>query len=53
MNTEKKARFEQKDRSNPVPNGSAEFAELVRINQRKLRSELKSQYDFIVCGSGS
>ena len=53
MNTEKKARFEQKDRSNPVPDGSAEFAELVRINQRKLRSELKSQYDFIVCGSGS
>src|SRR5262250_168606 len=53
MNTEKQARFEQKDRSNPVPDGSAEFAERVRVNQKKLRSELKSQYDFIVCGSGS
>ena len=53
MNTEEQARFEQKDRSNPVPDGSAESAERVRINQKKLRSELKSQYDFIVCGSGS
>jgi choline dehydrogenase-like flavoprotein len=32
---------------------AAEFAERVRLNQQKLRSELKSQYDFIVCGSGS
>jgi len=53
MNTEEQARFEQKDRSNPVPDGSAKFAESVRVNQKKLRSELKSQYDFIVCGSGS
>jgi choline dehydrogenase len=52
MNTEEQARFEQKDRSNTVP-GSAKFAESVRVNQKKLRSELKSQYDFIVCGSGS
>jgi choline dehydrogenase len=29
------------------------FTERVRINQRKLAAELKSQYDFIVCGSGS
>ena len=29
------------------------FAERVRINQRKLAAELKSHYDFIVCGSGS
>src|SRR3981189_1394995 len=29
------------------------FAERVRHNQQKLRSSLKSQYDFIVCGSGS
>src|SRR6516162_5614241 len=29
------------------------FAERVDANQRKLRSNLKSQYDFIVCGSGS
>src|SRR5215467_1880869 len=53
MSTEEQVRFEQKDRSNPVPDGSAEFAERVRVNQKKLRSELKSQYDFIVCGSGS
>src|SRR5215470_1739378 len=53
MSTEEQVRFEQKDRSNPVPDGSAEFAERVRANQKKLRSELKSQYDFIVCGSGS
>src|SRR5262249_161751 len=52
MNTEEQARLEQKDRSNPVP-GIAKFAESVRVNQGKLRSELKSQYDFIVCGSGS
>src|SRR5215510_11377791 len=30
-----------------------EFADRVRINQGRLRSELKPQYDFIVCGSGS
>src|SRR5215813_12757093 len=30
-----------------------DFTERVRANQRKLRSELKSHYDFIVCGSGS
>jgi choline dehydrogenase len=33
--------------------GAAEFAERVRLNQKKLRSELKAQYDFIVWGSGS
>src|SRR5499427_7426836 len=32
---------------------AAEFTERVRLNQEKLRSELKAQYDFIVCGSGS
>ena len=31
----------------------AAFTERVRINQRKLAAELKSHYDFIVCGSGS
>jgi choline dehydrogenase len=31
----------------------ADFAERVRMNQQKLRSDLKAQYDFIVCGSGS
>src|SRR5262245_8971565 len=30
-----------------------DFAERVSANQRTLRSNLKSQYDFIVCGSGS
>jgi hypothetical protein len=29
------------------------FIEGVGANQRKLASELKSNYDFIVCGSGS
>jgi choline dehydrogenase len=29
------------------------FAERVRKNQQKLRSNLNTQYDFIVCGSGS
>ena len=29
------------------------FENRVRANQRKLTAELKSHYDFIVCGSGS
>ena len=29
---------------------AVDFAERVRGNQRKLRSGLKTQYDFIVCG---
>jgi choline dehydrogenase len=29
------------------------FAKRVRANQQRLRSNLKPQYDFIVCGSGS
>jgi choline dehydrogenase len=32
---------------------SRDFSERVRLNQRKLGSDLKAQYDFIVCGSGS
>src|SRR5882757_9614715 len=32
---------------------AVDFAEQVRENQRKLRDGLSSQYDFIVCGSGS
>ncbi len=40
--------------TDPKPNGQAtEFIERVRINQRRLGSELKPHYDFIVCGSGS
>jgi len=30
-----------------------DFSERVRVNQRTLTSNLKPQYDFIVCGSGS
>jgi len=41
-------------RANPKPNGQiADFAERVRVNQKKLVSDLKPHYDFIVCGSGS
>ena len=29
------------------------FAERVHANQRKLRSSLRTQYDFVICGSGS
>jgi hypothetical protein len=32
---------------------AVDFSERVRGNQRMLRDGLKSQYDFIVCGSGS
>jgi choline dehydrogenase len=32
---------------------AVDFAKRVRGNQRKLRNGLTSQYDFIVCGSGS
>lgn len=41
------------DDHSPESNGSGDFAERVRTNQRKLVSNLRSQYDFIVCGSGS
>src|SRR5215468_12435730 len=30
-----------------------DFERLVRVNQWRLRSNLESHYDFIVCGSGS
>ena len=32
---------------------AADFMERVRMNQRRLSSDLQAQYDFIVCGSGS
>jgi choline dehydrogenase len=35
----------------PVPDG--DFAERVRRNQQQLGAQLRPQYDFIVCGSGS
>src|SRR4030081_1816457 len=32
---------------------TTDFAQRVRVNQAKLTSELRLQYDFIICGSGS
>jgi choline dehydrogenase len=39
--------------SNYGKQSPVDFAERVRENQGKLRDGLTSQYDFIVCGSGS
>jgi choline dehydrogenase len=40
--------------ANPNPNSETiDFIEHVRVNQKKLATELKLRYDFIVCGSGS
>ncbi len=41
--------------SEPTPTHTTtlDFVERVRLNQQRLRSDLKSHYDFIVCGSGS
>jgi choline dehydrogenase len=39
--------------SKSAKQSGTDFTERVRTNQGKLRSDLKSQYDFIVCGSGS
>ena len=39
--------------SNNEMKSEMDFAQRVRINQQRLRSDLKPQYDFIVCGSGS
>jgi choline dehydrogenase len=40
--------------ANPEPNSeTVDFIEQVGVNQKKLVTELKSRYDFIVCGSGS
>jgi len=39
--------------SNNGNQSAADFKERVHVNQQRLRSNLKSQYDFIVCGSGS
>jgi len=35
------------------PQAETDFKERVRLNQQRLTAELKSHYDFIVCGSGS
>ena len=42
-----------RNEGNYMSDGSAEFLGSVRANQQQLRSNLKSHYDFIVCGSGS
>src|SRR5215475_1346440 len=34
-------------------NEQEELAERVRLNQRNLSSELRTSYDYIVCGSGT
>src|SRR3982074_3169503 len=34
-------------------NAPSDFAERVQLNQRKLASDLKTHYDFIVCGAGT
>ena len=39
--------------ANGAQSTGEDFAERVRRNQQRLRSELKPAYDFIVCGSGS
>src|SRR5215469_3887934 len=39
--------------NNELNTNGAEFNERVRSNQARLAAELKPQYDFIVCGSGS
>src|SRR5215831_17275348 len=40
-------------RMNRQPADAVNFAERVRLNQQKLVSNLKSRYDFIVCGAGT
>src|SRR5262249_17929177 len=44
---------EQEMNSKNEKQSATDFAERVRLNQQKLSSNLKTQYDFIVCGSGS
>src|SRR5262252_5049028 len=45
---------EDQPHASPEPaNRQSGFAARVRVNQAKLTSDLKPQYDFIVCGSGS
>jgi choline dehydrogenase-like flavoprotein len=39
--------------SNNERQSAVDFAERVRENRRRRRSDLKSHYDFIVCGPGS
>src|SRR5262245_29411545 len=55
-NSNSEATFDQEHNDRPpIRSGSEapDFAERVRLNQLKLGSGLKPQYDFIVCGAGS
>ncbi len=55
MHSRSDAPFGHEQNEHP-PFGSgftADFADRVRLNQQQLRDDLKGQYDFIVCGSGS
>ncbi len=52
-NFENKSFEDEQDNYQRDINGHDNFAEQVRSNQRQLTSELRHQYDFIVCGSGS
>ena len=38
---------------NRQPSDAVNFGKRVRLNQRKLASDIKSHYDFIVCGAGT
>ena len=55
-NSKTNAQFDDEHHESPsfdsVSNG-AKFAERIRVNRQKLCSDLKSQYDFIICGAGS
>jgi choline dehydrogenase len=52
-NFENKAFEDERDNYQHGTDGRDSFTERVCSNQRKLTSELRHQYDFIVCGSGS
>ena len=39
--------------SNNEKQSEIDFAQRIHVNQQNLRSNLKPQYDFIACGSGS
>ena len=55
LNSRAEPPLEQPDKSPSLgPRAdAAHFADRVRLNQEKLRADLKPCYDFIVCGSGS
>src|SRR5262249_32931671 len=44
---------EEKVSMNRQPSDAVNFGKRVRLNQRKLASDIKSHYDFIVCGAGT